>query len=319
MRQRPRSSVIFSESMRIIVVKPDKVIDVRHACLAARIAKKPLVTIIQADLHPANKGFIWWEEKPDDIPTPVSVFNSVLTDFGFESISTTSELVLGDVTLCAGTPETDPIPGPTEVIHMGPMFNKQSESELPHWLDEFVDNKPLVWVYCGNPAYAAIPWADSIVILKAAIEGLADKHVRVIITTGHHVFPDELPPLPANFRRKPFLPGLSLARRSDLIIHHGGHGSCMVGATAGTPALIIPTISERESNARHFAALGVAKVLMPSEYSSGEKHLPSSRLWETAEAILSNKSCINKAVELSQKMQEFGGARLAADNIEKLI
>ncbi len=289
------------------------------ACLAARVAKKILVTIIQADLHPANSGFVWWEDKPDDIPSSVPIFNSVLSDHGLEPISTTSELVLGDMTLCAGTPETDYIPDPTDVIHMGPMFNGQSEADLPDWFDDFIDNKPLIWVYCGNPRYAAIPWADSIVVLEAAMEGLADRNVRVIMTAGHHAFPDELPPMPANFRREPFLPGLSLARRSDLIIHHGGHGSCMVGATAGTPALIIPTVSERESNARHFAALGVAEVLMPIEYCSGEKHLPGSRLWEAVETMLSDKSCINKAAGLSQKMQEFGGARRVADHIERLI
>jgi UDP:flavonoid glycosyltransferase YjiC (YdhE family) len=289
------------------------------ACLAARVAKKSLVTIIQADLHPANSGFVWWEEKPGDIPTSVPVFNSILSDHGLEPISTASELVLGDLTLCAGTPETDPIPGPTEVIHMGPMFNEQSESNLPDWLEEFVGDKPLIWVYCGNPRYAAIPWADSIVVLKAALDGLAGKPVRVIITAGHHAFPDELPPIPDNFHREPFLPGLSLARRSDLIIHHGGHGSCMVGATAGTPALIIPTVSERESNARHFAALGVAKVLMPVEYYSGEKHLSGSRLWEKVESMLTSKSCINEATVLSEKMQEFGGTKQVADHIERLI
>jgi UDP:flavonoid glycosyltransferase YjiC (YdhE family) len=304
----------------IEVNKVDVVVDSLNptACLAARLVKKPLATIIQSDLHPANAGFAWWEEKPDDIPTPVPVFNSVLSDHGLDPITTTSELVIGDLTLCAGTPETDPIPEPTDVIHMGPMFNGQSESELPDWLDDFVDNKPLIWVYCGNPRYAAIPWADSIVVLKATMEGLADKPVRVIITTGHHAFPDDLPPLPANFRREPFLPGLSLARRSDLIIHHGGHGSCMVGATAGTPALIIPTCSERESNARHFSALGVAEVLMPVEYHSGEMHLSGARLWETVDDMLSNESCINKAVAISQKMQEYGGAKRVADHIERL-
>jgi UDP:flavonoid glycosyltransferase YjiC (YdhE family) len=32
--------------------------------------------------------------------------------------------------------------------------------------------------------------------------------------------------------------------------HHGGYGSCQTGLVPGTPALILPTFPERESNAR---------------------------------------------------------------------
>jgi len=47
-----------------------------------------------------------------------------------------------------------------------------------------------------------------------------------------------------------------MAERSDLLIHHGGYGSCQTGLVTGTPAVIIPTYAERESNARRIAALG---------------------------------------------------------------
>ena len=290
------------------------------ACLAARVAKKPLVTIIQADLHPANRGFVWWDEKPTNLPTAVPVLNKVLTDHNLAPISTASELVVGDLTLCAGTPETDPIPEPNEVVHLGPMFSERSESKLPDWVDDFVGDSPLVWLYCGNPRYGGpLGWVDSIVVLKAAMEGLADQKVRVVMTMGHHDFPAELPGLPKNFRREVFLPGLSLARRSDLIIHHGGHGSCMTGAFAGTPALIVPTMAERESNARRLAALGAAEVLLPDEDESGEKQLSGAALRRIVESMLTDASLVKKAAALSQRMQSVGGPERAADHIEKLI
>ena len=34
-------------------------------------------------------------------------------------------------------------------------------------------------------------------------------------------------------------------KRSDLLIHHGGYGSCQIGFCTGTPDVIIPTYSER--------------------------------------------------------------------------
>jgi len=41
-----------------------------------------------------------------------------------------------------------------------------------------------------------------------------------------------------------------MAERCDLMVHHGGHGSVMTALAAGTPAVIIPTITERERSAR---------------------------------------------------------------------
>ena len=59
-----------------------------------------------------------------------------------------------------------------------------------------------------------------------------------------------------------------------MIIHHGGHGSTLTALAAGTPALIIPTYSERESNARRAAALGVALYLVPETEDGGTQHEP---------------------------------------------
>ena len=39
----------------------------------------------------------------------------------------------------------------------------------------------------------------------------------------------------------------------------------MTGAFAGTPALIVPTMAERESNARRLAALGVTVVVFDQQ------------------------------------------------------
>jgi UDP:flavonoid glycosyltransferase YjiC (YdhE family) len=59
--------------------------------------------------------------------------------------------------------------------------------------------------------------------------------------------------------------------RCDLMVHHGGHGSVMTGLRAGTPAVIVPTITERESNARRLVALGAGEIVMPVTRADGEK------------------------------------------------
>ena len=41
---------------------PDMVVDSFEpiACLAARVAKVPLATVLQGNIHPASRGFHWW-------------------------------------------------------------------------------------------------------------------------------------------------------------------------------------------------------------------------------------------------------------------
>ena len=99
----------------------DIVVDSWHpvACMAARVLKKPLVTILQADMHPANHGFIWWKEQPPDLPSPTPVLNKILAEYGLDPILKTEDLLVGDLTLMLGMPETDPLPANTSVTYIG--------------------------------------------------------------------------------------------------------------------------------------------------------------------------------------------------------
>lgn len=291
------------------------------ACVAARACGRRLVTIIQADIHPTNMGFLWWKERPHDVPSPVAAFNAVLLDHGLARIATASELVVGDLTLCAGTPETDPVPDAPDVVHLGPMFSPQTRAPLPSWIDEFAEDRPLVAVYGGKPRYfgASVPsFADSIVVLQAAYAGLADQDVRVIVMGGYQAKSDELPPRPGNFREADFLPGLSLAKRSDLLVHHGGHSSCMTAAFAGTPALIVPTFSERESNARRLANLGVANLLMPAADTSGAKRVNSTAFRDAVRVMLTEESHRKNAEALARRMADYAGPERVTQIAQKV-
>src|ERR1035438_9738215 len=79
--------------------------------------------------------------------------------------------------------------------------------------------------------------------------------------------------VPSNFHHAAYLPGHAMAERCDLMVHHGGHSSVMTGLSAGTPAVIIPTITERERNARRVVALGAGEIVMPGTGANGEKHI----------------------------------------------
>ncbi len=290
------------------------------ACMAARVLRKPLVSVIQADMHPDSRGFIWWKKPPADLPNPVPVVNKVLAEYGLKPIVNTGELHVGDLTLVVGTPETDPLPENADVTYIGPILWQKPGAKLPDWVNALSREKPVVWVYSGNPSYGPLlSWADSITVLRACIAALADEDVQVVLTTGYHVLPEEFSSLPANFHYEAHIPGLALAERADLLIHHGGQGSCFTGPYTNTPEVIIPTYTERESNARRIAATGAADFVLPVMGASGEREVPVEELRAKVRKVLSDPSFAENARRLGEKMRAYGGAAEAARLIEDFV
>jgi UDP:flavonoid glycosyltransferase YjiC (YdhE family) len=59
---------------------------------------------------------------------------------------------------------------------------------------------------------------------------------------------------------------------------------------AGTPAAIIPTITERESNARRLASLGAGEVVMPITGADGEKLVDVTEFTMKVKRVLNEPS-----------------------------
>ncbi len=49
---------------------------------------------------------------------------------------------MGDLTLVAGTPETDPLPDHANVIYVGPILWQKTESKLPDWIGDLRKDTP---------------------------------------------------------------------------------------------------------------------------------------------------------------------------------
>ncbi len=230
------------------------------------------------------------------------------------------ELNIGDLTLVLGIPETDPIPGNTHCIHIGPILWEKSDVLLPKWIKNIDKNTPIIWVYSGNPRYRQKGTVfDSDIILYACINVLAKEDVTVILTTGHHELPKEIRPLPDNFYFSRYLPGLRIAEMCDLMIHHGGYGSCQTGLYTGTPSVIIPTFSERESNARRIASLGAGEFVLPKTNSDNTKEIDLSEFRKKVTQVLSTPAYFKNAERYSQKLKTFGGPQKAAEIIENFV
>ena len=110
-----------------------------------------------------------------------------------------------------------------------------------------------------------------------------------------------------------------MAERCDLIVFHGGHSSVMTCLKAGTPAVIIPTITERESNARRLAALGAGEVVMPVTGADGEKRIDVGEFSAKVQRVLNEPEYRLSAKRVAESMKKYHGAEGAAERIEEFL
>ena len=301
---------------------PDVVIDSFGllTCLAARVCKIPLASVLQGNFHPASDGFLWWKGKrPAGLPNAASTVNKIAAENGLKPVARCVDMIAGDLSLIVGTPETDPVPASANITHIGPIVWQRGDATLPDSIAALNREKKLIWVYSGNPRYGSGPTAlDSIVVIRAAIAALADLPVHVVLTTGYQELPAEFGALPSNFHHAAYVPGIAMAQRSDLMVHHGGHSSVMTGLSAGTPAVIIPTITERESNARRVTALGAGEIVLPVDGHDGEKLIALDDFTAKIQNVLNDSKYRASALRVADSMRQYGGATEAANRIEHL-
>ena len=300
---------------------PDIVVDSFDllACLAARILRLPLASVLQSNFHPASHGFLWWQsERPAGLPNAVALVNKLAAENGLPLQSRCVDLLAGDLSLIVGTPETDPLPEDAHVHYIGPVVWQRGDAVLPDWVTALPHDQPLIWLYPGNPRYFDVPTpGDSIVVTRAAIAAFADEPVQVVLTTGFQDLPAELGTLPPNFHHAAYVPGLAMAERCELLVHHGGYSSVMTGLMAGKPAVMIPTITERESNARRLASLGAGEVVLPVNRADGEKEVDVEDFRSRVQKVLREPGYRRSAQRIAESMKKYGGVSEAADRLER--
>jgi UDP:flavonoid glycosyltransferase YjiC (YdhE family) len=302
--------------------RPDFIIDFWNpfACMAARIAGVRLITVNQGDALPGGSGFIWWKDKPADIPTIVPAVNKVFRAYGIAPLKDIEDLNVGDLTLITGMPETDPVRGDHNYHYIGPVLWQNPDTEIPQWFRELPDDKPIVWLYPGNPSYGGKSKIfDSASMLEACYKALANQPFHVVLSMGHQRLSGALASPPENFYRVPFVPGLAMAERCDIMIHHGGYGSCQTGLVSGTPALILPTFSERESNARRISEMGAGEYVLPHLDPAKGKYFDPAEILQKTKMLLDDARYKHNAAKYGHKLASYGGVENAIGLIEKFI
>jgi MGT family glycosyltransferase len=151
---------------------------------------------------------------------------------------------------------------PPNVVHVGPIFEEgggdPDSLDLP-WSSD--DPDPLVVVSMSSQ------YMHQEEALLRIADAVKDLPVRVLMTTGSELLPDELP-VPESVAVRSYVPHLDVLPRASLVITHGGMGTLMAAFACGIPSVCMPLGRDQLGNAERVQTLG-AGIALPPDVSEG--------------------------------------------------
>lgn len=183
----------------------------------------------------------------------------------------------------------------------------RAEPEFP-W--ERVDpGKPLVYVALGSQRFRP---GDTPRFLAAVVEAARQRPGwQVIMATGRHLAPEELSP-PENLVVVKSAPQLSILRRAQVMVTHGGLGSVKECITYAVPMVVYPLAVDQPGNAmrveHHHLGLA-ADVRDPS--------VP--RILGHLERLLIDPSFAERVARMQARFEETEGRHAGAAVVERVI
>jgi UDP:flavonoid glycosyltransferase YjiC (YdhE family) len=290
--------------------------------ITARLLGLPLAAITQSCMHLGVQGGKQSFWLPDYRPQHASrdCVNQLL---GQENASLRierfEELFLGDVTVIPSIPEFDRLEPGFErgAVFAGPVLwdglsdqNGQRSGELPSAAPA---GRPRVFAYTGRMRDGNGNSGE--LVLRAVLDAArTDAFDLVVSTGGMDQIPADIRVDRPNVKMVEWVPMNAAYSTCDLVIHHGGHGSCLGALKHGVPSLIIPTHTEREYNARLIRQIGCGDLI-------GKDVVTGERIVEKVRQLLDSSTV---AAELERHRRTIAdryadGAAVAGRTILSLL
>jgi UDP:flavonoid glycosyltransferase YjiC (YdhE family) len=117
---------------------------------------------------------------------------------------------------------------------------------------------PLVYVTLGTAF-------SNVAVFRAALDGLSDEPVQVVVTVGPDQDPAALAPFAGRARVEQFIPQADLLPRCSAVVHHGGSGTMFGSLAHGLPQVVVPQGADNFINAELITRAGVGLTPPPGE------------------------------------------------------
>ena len=147
---------------------------------------------------------------------------------------------------------------------------------------------------------------DMLPLYKSCIAALAGTGYQVILSAGSQVNLSAFGTLPENVEVYPSVDQIAVLQQADVFLTHCGMNSVSEALYFGVPLLMLPKTKEQEGVAQRVQMLGAGMLL---------KNMSMVR--HSVNTLLTDNSYRCKAEEIASGFRSCGGARAAADKIEK--
>ena len=137
-------------------------------------------------------------------------------------------------------------------------FDAVAGEGLPAWVGHLAP-RPTVYVTLGTVDNGAPG------VIEAAVEGLRDEALNVVVTVGPDRDPAELGDQPSNVHVERYVPQSLLLPRCHAVVAHGGSGTTLAALHHGLPLLLLPQGANQFWNAERCADAGVVIRLLAHE------------------------------------------------------
>ena len=134
------------------------------------------------------------------------------------------------------------------------------------------------------------PWAlitlssvrqeDEAILANAALQALANRPVRALLTQPDEDIRSQLADLPENATIAGFVPHSPVLEKSSIVINHAGHGIVSKAMIYGVPMVLVPWDRDQPGVAARAEKLGVAKVVPRSSANPQEVRGAVAALFE---------------------------------------
>ena len=169
----------------------------------------------------------------------------------------------------------DPVAGtPPARIPIRPQPWSEPLGNTPDWLQQ-PRRRPRVYLTLGTVSF------DAVDALRAALAGLAQLDVDVLVTVGPKGESSLLGEPSARFHVERFVPQTMVLPYVDAVVSHGGAGTLLGALGWGLPQVVLPQGADQYINGQTVAGSGVGRCLL------GEEMTPSA-VAAAVEAVLTD-------------------------------
>jgi MGT family glycosyltransferase len=128
------------------------------------------------------------------------------------------------------------------------------------------DDRPLVYLTFGS-VIGHLP--EAIAVFRSALDAVAERPARVLLTIGRALDPACLGEIPANTHVEPWIPQHDVLDHATVVACHGGSGTVFGALAAGVPLVICPLFADQSANGRVIESAHAGRVVAGRSLAPG--------------------------------------------------